>query len=173
VLFVSVLLFSCSVQNEAVEYKDRRMAVITNAEDINWTVAKDHKLFIPDKSDFAKVDFVLEKALLAGEFKFLENQTLKGVKNRYRQYVFYLDDNADKVVFVNSFCEIPLRHANGNDEEFNWRNNILDVSDGGKCYWHMKINLTAGTYSRVATNGYGFIYKKQPAYYYLPQIAYI
>jgi hypothetical protein len=53
-----------------------------------------------------------------------------------RQYIPALDDDGNKIVFVNCVC-----NTNGRD----FRKEMIFVADGGKCYFHLYINLTKKT----------------------------
>ena len=151
-LLTVIVLVSCSGQHKAV---DSKMAILNNKEDFSWVVGGDHELWAPDIYEFERLDLVLEKAIHDGEFKFMKVPTLKRLKKSYRQYICYVDDNGDKLVYINSFCEMYSSYIDDKHREFDWKNKILYISDGGPCYWHVTINVTKGSYSHVVTNGYG------------------
>ncbi|NVO85720.1 hypothetical protein [Hymenobacter terrestris] len=49
-----------------------------------------------------------------------------------------------KEVRVNAFCSGP---------SVSWKTKLLRVSDGGNCYFRIKVNLTTGTWSDFSING--------------------
>jgi hypothetical protein len=51
--------------------------------------------------------------------------------------------NGQRVFWVNSFC-------NGGDQ--NWKTQIYQVEDGGKCFFNIKIDLTTMTYFDLFVN---------------------
>lgn len=60
-----------------------------------------------------------------------------------RQYVPFINSAGQKEVWVNCFCyEFP-----------DWRNEILEVNDGGNCFFNLTINLTTKTFSEFIVNG--------------------
>ena len=75
-----------------------------------------------------------------------ERYLIKPLTNYIRQYIPVLNDKGEREVYVNCFC------STGDDK---WKTEIVGASDGGNCYFHVKINLTAKTYSQLAVNGYG------------------
>lgn len=67
------------------------------------------------------------------------------LKNYRRQYVAYLNEKNQKEVWVNCFCSGP-----DNDE---WKFKTIEVRDGGKCYFNLRINIDKGTYYEFYING--------------------
>jgi predicted choloylglycine hydrolase len=66
------------------------------------------------------------------------------IHSRYkRQYFPYISKDGSKHVKVVCFCET----------NFNWKKNIVDVLDGGDCYFNVIINLDLKTYSDLDING--------------------
>lgn len=58
---------------------------------------------------------------------------LEGYK---RQYVPVFNENGQKEVFINFFCD-----------EFNdWETELVQVEDGGNCYYNFKVNLVTKEY---------------------------
>lgn len=67
----------------------------------------------------------------------------KGFK---RQYVTVINDKGQKEIWINFFC---------NDwGSENWKSDLMEVNDGGNCYFNLKVNLEKKTYSELYINGY-------------------
>ena len=65
--------------------------------------------------------------------------------NRYkRQYVAVLNHQGEKEVWINCFCDTQNQ---------NWRKQIIQVLDGGNCYFNLKMNLTTRKYYNLMVNG--------------------
>ena len=62
-----------------------------------------------------------------------------------RQYFPSIDTNGDKIVEVNCFCQVH------NDD--NWKKQRVEVHDGGKCYFNIKVDLTTLTVLNFHVNG--------------------
>lgn len=69
---------------------------------------------------------------------------LKGKKYR-RQLVAVLNSAGEKEVWLNCFC----------GDRDNWKKEILNVEDGGPCYFNFKINLTTKRFYELRVNGFG------------------
>lgn len=152
-LFFIILSISCSEQKKTIDSHDTKMAILNNSEYIEWLFGQEYKLWQPNNSDINEIDVILEKAIENEAFKSLQIKTLKELKNRYRQYVCYLNNEGNKIVYINSFCKIPILYENGKEKQLKWRSEMVDIADGGNCYWNMKINLTSKTYFDVIING--------------------
>ncbi|WP_400191100.1 hypothetical protein [Hymenobacter sp. B81] len=60
-----------------------------------------------------------------------------------RQYFAFINSRGEKEVQVNCFCtEVP-----------NWRRQLVVVSDGGNCFFHVTVNLSNNTWHDMAANG--------------------
>lgn len=65
--------------------------------------------------------------------KFIELYQIRELKNYTVQYVPYLNDEGEKEVWINGFC---------NHAEPNWKTQIIYYLDGGNCIFNIRINLT-------------------------------
>jgi len=70
------------------------------------------------------------------------------LKKYRRQYVPFIDSKGKKKVYVNCFCI--------SDSNFNyWKKELVQVLDGGSCFFNLLIDLTNLRYKNFSTNGYG------------------
>ncbi len=68
---------------------------------------------------------------------------LQGYK---KQYVPIINQKGENEVWANMFCS--------DFEAEYWKTEIVNVEDGGNCFWNVKINLTTGEYYELSINGY-------------------
>lgn len=61
----------------------------------------------------------------------------------YRQYIVSLGADGNKYVYINCFC----------GHYKNWETEVVEVKDGGHCYFHMLINLTKKKVLFICPNG--------------------
>ena len=66
------------------------------------------------------------------------------------QYVPFISSNGQKKVYINAFCNYYW-----NFESTGWKRHLIEVKDGGSCFFHLTINLTDNNYEEFYTNGYG------------------
>lgn len=74
-----------------------------------------------------------------------EERYLINLANYKRQLVMVTNAKGEKVVWVNCFC----REGN----QASWRRRIIEVDDGGNCYFNIKFNLTRRTWYDMIVNG--------------------
>lgn len=68
------------------------------------------------------------------------------LEGKMRQYVPIVNEKGEKEIWINFFCDKPR-----NDE---WKTVPRHVSDGGNCYFSVKVNLTKKTFKELIVNGY-------------------
>jgi len=61
-----------------------------------------------------------------------------------RQYVAVKNKEGETEVWVNCFCQTAGEK---------WKTEIIDIDDGGNCYFNLKINLTKSSYYDFIVNG--------------------
>ena len=64
--------------------------------------------------------------------------------NYKRQYVAVINENREKEIWINCFC---------NTWNQDWRKKLIEVEDGGNCYFQLKINLTKKIFYDFMVNG--------------------
>lgn len=150
-----LFLFNCS-ESKKSNTTDNKMTVITDSSYIEWMIGKDFKIWKPNDSDLQIVDDVLISAIDNGEFFFLENECLSEIRKYYRQYLCYINEKGEKIIFINSMCELDTAYdENNNPTVFDWKNEMIDIDDGGDCYWKIKINLTTNKHFGLMINMIG------------------
>lgn len=66
------------------------------------------------------------------------------------QFVCAVNSKGEKMLWVNAFCKSP-----NNDIYTNWKENLVEVDDGGKCYWNLRLNLDKrGEHYVLRVNGH-------------------
>jgi hypothetical protein len=125
-------LFEPHVKPTNVTYNE--IAVIENL------IAK--KVTIYNKETIAR-----EKSLFKNQpnVKYHSNQ-IQYPENYFKRLIAVTNQNGEKIVWVNCFCTPP--------EGFDWRKNVLEMSDGGSCYFNLKLNLTKNSAYDFRVNNY-------------------
>jgi hypothetical protein len=104
-------------------------------------------------ADLDKIDSLLNKCIAdyntqqekdpALQFKKDKSEYLIDLKKYKRQYVAVTNDKGEKEVWINCFCF---------DDPY-WKTYIIEVNDGGNCFFNLKINLSADTCYNLLVNG--------------------
>lgn len=61
-----------------------------------------------------------------------------------RQYVAVEDNSCDKIVWVNCFCDVT---------DTLWKHSVIEVLDGGNCFFNIKLNITKQKCFDLHVNG--------------------
>jgi hypothetical protein len=70
------------------------------------------------------------------------------LKKYRRQYVPFMNSTGERKVYINCFCN--------SDWGFDyWKKKLVEVDDGGGCFFQLFINLTTLKCEHFSTNGYG------------------
>ena len=165
---VSILLLSLIYLISCTTKSEKETAVILEVDDIFRPISEvDSAIFVvlPFKEDYSrifknatatelssddyeKIDNILEECIINYN-KTLLDRNLKPIDlpNYKRQYIPVINSDGEKEVWVNCFCKHISSHF------FDWKNQIVIVMDGGKCFFNLKINLTKMQYSDFMVNG--------------------
>ncbi|MEP6901953.1 MAG: cystatin domain-containing protein [Actinomycetota bacterium] len=91
----------------------------------------------------AEVKSLLKKAVGEHNSKQNNNNQVINIEKYKFQFVSAINSKGEKEVWANSFCT---------DFE-DWQKQIVQVDDGGKCFFNLYINLTKKSYDRFSING--------------------
>lgn len=94
------------------------------------------------ENDFSQIESIILKEVYKHNKEFGTNIKLK---DYYRQYVAFINNEGEKVVWINLFC---------NYFNTDWKKNVVFVLDGGECYFNLKINIEKGFAYDFEVNGY-------------------
>jgi hypothetical protein len=133
-LFLILLFYTSTIYSQSNTTSYSR-TIIPN--DTVWTIirtGKDPKTWTPTKADIIEAERLLSARFLKekaeGHF-----ETERLFKNYTRQYHGSIDENGKRIIWVNCFCG----KRNAKDEI--WETQDITVSDGGDCYFNVKIDL--------------------------------
>lgn len=120
-------------------------------------ITKSKPLWTPTNAQIDQIDSILIKAI-KDTLEITNNEfEIKDINGYYKQYVCYVDNSGDLIVFINAFCHLHYAPVDSADKviwkTFDWKNKILFVNDGGACYWYIRINLTQKKYFDFSVNG--------------------
>ncbi len=161
IILLILVISGCSNKNNEQTYdflKDPKVAIVNDTTFLKWLVSLPVETWEPVSKDWKEIDNVLHQAECDSIFNFMKAPRLKNIRNYfYRQYVFYKNDKGQKVVYINAFCELLQFPTEIDNEtvwtEWDWKNQIVFVEDGGDCFWQIKINLDEQKYFDFRING--------------------
>lgn len=120
------ILFFLSVENQAKRYTPSKEDVIQLEKLI--------------KSDLKEVNTSLNNQ--GGDNPIIH----RCLKKYLRQYVGFINNNGEKIVWVNFIWE-------NNTSKAKMSKDIIDVMDGASYYWNIKVNLSKNQLFDLSVNG--------------------
>lgn len=93
--------------------------------------------------DFYEVEQILEVAIKDYNSG-LDDEEKLYLQQYKRQYVPVINKSGQKEVYINFFCDDPPEY---------WKDDLMIVEDGGKCYFQIKINISEMKYYDFHVNG--------------------
>ncbi len=138
--------------NEQLLFDTSKIAILPVDTSDHW-LFKDAKSMRLTNQDLKYVDKIFNDCIHAHNIK---QDTTKEFNEfidlrKYKiQYVPFISSNGQKKVYVNAFCSYYW-----NFDSTGWKKYMIEVQDGGSCFFHVTINLTESKYEDFYTNGYG------------------
>lgn len=99
-------------------------------------------------SDIKKVESLILKTVAEYNKKSKGSWKIRHVGKYYKQLVAVINPNGEKEVWVNCLCNVIELGSRPN-----WKTEIVEVMDGGSCYFSLKINLNKNTVYNFMVNG--------------------
>ena len=137
--------------NQLLSFDTNKIAILSI--DKKNSLFKDAKEMKLTNKDLKTVDKLLNECIQTHNLKqgttkeFNEFIDLKKYKI---QYIPFMSSNGQRKVYVNAFCNYYW-----NFDSIGWKKYIVQVDDGGSCFFHLTINLKENKYEEFYTNGYG------------------
>lgn len=159
-----LVLTSCKWQSKQTNSKidkatlvrDTLSVLITDTIETRF-ITNNQPLWTPTSAQFDQIDSILIKAIKDTLEITKDDFEIKNINRFYRQYVCYLDNSGDLIVFINAFCQLldtPIDSIGTVIwKKYDWKNKLLVVNDGGTCFWSIRINLTSKKYFNFSVNG--------------------
>jgi hypothetical protein len=104
------------------------------------------------------IDTILLKAIVDDNGRNFTRTKADSYKEYYRQYVCFVKENGDSIVYINALCKIfegPIHDDNDSLRwvRLDWQHHLIEVDDGGPCFWRIWINVTKREYFNFMVNG--------------------
>ena len=132
------------------ELDTSNIAIIAFEQNNDWPFKNTYQPTTLTNGELLLIDSLLKLCILIYNENIPSKQEsafkIDFAKYKYkRQYIAVLNDQGQKEVWVNGFC---------NAGKTEWKNEILLVDDGGNCYFNLKLNLVSKECYEVMVNGY-------------------
>jgi hypothetical protein len=148
------------IESSHFQLPDSTYVILDYKSDWHW-IFKDAKLTTLSDNELDEIEKIIEHAVKENneqQRESLEKHNTEYPDNQWtetgfelktkgfkRQYVTVINDKGQKEIWINFFCD------NWGSE--NWKSDLMEVNDGGNCYFNLKVNLEKKTYSELYING--------------------
>ena len=122
-------------------------AVISPESKMDWVFGKNYKSYDPTDADIEAAEKIMRQGFEDQKKETRNNIGGKSPDDYNRQFVGAIDENGDKLIYVNCFCKKEIEYFK------DWKDKIIHVADGGSCFFHATINLTKNKYTNFSING--------------------
>ena len=78
------------------------------------------------------------------KYNIKKERLMINLKKYKRQYIAIINNKGEKKVYINCFCV---------DFKRNWRKELVEVCDGGNCFFQLRINIKTKKYYSFNVNG--------------------
>jgi|SRR5271169_1037639 len=140
---IPFILFICScgssnlsTDHQDLQYDTSRIVILTDSSGRSGIPLK----LVQD--DFSVIEKLLKQCIK--DYNSGNNLPLQDLKNYKCQYVPILNGENQREVWVNCFCQTM---------DINWKSKIVQIMDGGTCFFNVRINLAKGSYFNLYVNG--------------------
>ncbi len=141
-----LLFLSCGKFQSSISLKSDE-TIIDAGKNMKWAFGNNYTSWTPESKDIESAETILSKAFDDQKKPTVNRLLDRKTDDYFKQFVGFVDANGDKIIWVNCFCK-------GEESSFkNWKNRVVFVSDGGNCFFNVKINITKNTYYDLMVNG--------------------
>jgi hypothetical protein len=131
--------------------------IINDTSQLKWICDSIVDTWKPTDNDLRIAESILETAIIESSNSYWTLLSVKTAKKYYRQYSFFIDQNGNRIIYINAFCELLNMPVDSSGvmvmKPFDWKNTFMIVDDGGDCFWSIQINLTTMDYFKLHVNG--------------------
>lgn len=167
IVIIGVIGFSCSKKAErrvsafyldSIAKEKQKITLINDTSQIKWIVSDYKSFWSPTTNQFSEIDSILVKAIKEKAGPPQKRLNINTYKGYYRQYVCCVLANGDSIVYLNAICRVedePVEDKKGKlfFKRDDWQHDIIQVKDGGDCFWHIWINYSKRNYKYLIVNG--------------------
>jgi hypothetical protein len=133
-----------------LSFDSNNIAILSNSQ-IRFFSLKDSLPATLSNPDMQIIEQLLSERILVHNKNIDSNNVYAGYihSGKYkRQYIPYTGVHGEKKVFINCFCK-------GLDNFDYWKEKLVEVDDGGVCFFNVTINLSTQTCGPLLINGPG------------------
>lgn len=131
------------------KYKDQAKEISGNIAIIRYNSEKHYFIKNAKRADLSYSEIykfypLVEKAIKEYNSKQTEDQKIKNLAKYKLQFLPFMTESGEKRIYVNALCSVRNRK---------WKREIVNVLDGGNCYFQLSLYLTNNEFEGFHVNG--------------------
>ena len=141
--FLPIFFLFCSLScttAKSINYDYKESYVVIEYKE-KYNIFKDANPTELSEVEISNLNRILEEAM--SQYDLFKKKKID-LNNYKRQYIPVINKLGEKEVWVNCLC---------NQSNEIWKKEIIQVLDGGSCYFNLKINLSKNRYYDFVING--------------------
>jgi hypothetical protein len=168
ILLFGICLCSCHhretksksvINKDSLKREELRATIINDPMETHWIIKGKYRFWMPEKHQMDAIDSIIVQAIKERQRNFYRHLKVDSFRSYYKQYVCFIDSTGDSMVFMNATCVVPRFpvfdsiFTHPMTKRFDWQHHLLEVEDGGDCYWRIYINWTIKKCIEFSVNG--------------------
>jgi len=147
-----------AIDADSLRREELKVTIINDSVETRWIIEGKRSFWTPNEKHLKKIDSIVLDAIKTNYKNTYRHLKPDSLNEYYRQYVCFIDINGDSIVYINAACTIDIQMIIDKSNKVHrirddWQHHLLNVEDGGDCYWSVYINLTKNRYFRFSVNG--------------------
>ena len=168
-LLLGLLFFSCrssvtankqiaAIDADSLRREKLKVTIINDSIESRSIIDGKCSFWTPKEKHLRKIDSIVTSAIKTNYKDRYRHLKPDSLNEYYRQYVCFIDIHGDSIVYINAVCTIDIHMIIDKSNKVNrirddWQHHLINVDDGGDCYWSVYVNLTKNKYFRFSING--------------------
>jgi hypothetical protein len=144
-LMMLIVVTGCLRKPPDIYYNHQKIAVIRFEKSMTSLFDSSYSPATLVQSDINEIDSLYNEGVVDYNACHDVSKKMHETWNYRRQYVCVINNKGQKEVYVNCLC----------DSMNSWKTELVEIQDGGNCFFNFKINLSTKRYYDFNVNGSG------------------
>ena len=134
--------------------------LLLNQSENEWFQYRELKTWKPTQEEIDLTEDMIPQIIEGNKGVYGIKEIYENINDYYYQLVPYIDENNRKIIYINSLCKSfvknpePKLNSEDQKKEKEWKSHLYEVTDGGNCFWQVKIDIENKEYFDFSVNGF-------------------
>ena len=122
-----------------------KLTVLLNQSENIWFDYKHHETWEPTENDINLTKLLIKEVISDHKTEYDVKPIAENFSDYFFQLIPFVSKTGQKLIYVNSFCHIDYGEY--------WKEKLVDLNDGGYCFWQVIIEPREDEYFDFQVNG--------------------